>query len=187
MLFKFFFFQAEDGIRDADVTGVQTCALPISPRRWTRIDFDARPDGHGPGRPAVRRDGRSHAPPAAGGGYGMSKLASMDAEQRGSWILLRLHGEIDISNAREIAAAIEAAVPNGTPRIAVDLTHVSYLDSAGVKLLMQLADRLRARRRGLRLIVPAAAPIRAVLELTGLPGLVPLEDHLDEGLDAPER
>src|SRR3989442_1987149 len=28
-LFCFFFFQAEDGIRDADVTGVQTCALPI--------------------------------------------------------------------------------------------------------------------------------------------------------------
>src|SRR5690554_6019358 len=26
---SFFFFQAEDGIRDADVTGVQTCALPI--------------------------------------------------------------------------------------------------------------------------------------------------------------
>src|SRR5437764_7249260 len=29
MLF-FFFFQAEDGIRDTSVTGVQTCALPIS-------------------------------------------------------------------------------------------------------------------------------------------------------------
>src|SRR3712207_8428988 len=27
-----FFFQAEDGIRDIGVTGVQTCALPISPR-----------------------------------------------------------------------------------------------------------------------------------------------------------
>src|SRR5207245_5289429 len=26
--------QAEDGIRDATVTGVQTCALPISPRAW---------------------------------------------------------------------------------------------------------------------------------------------------------
>ena len=26
-----FFFQAEDGIRDYKVTGVQTCALPISP------------------------------------------------------------------------------------------------------------------------------------------------------------
>src|SRR5437762_5473151 len=28
--FFFFFFQAEDGIRDTSVTGVQTCALPIS-------------------------------------------------------------------------------------------------------------------------------------------------------------
>src|SRR3712207_7162941 len=27
---RFFFFQAEDGIRDIGVTGVQTCALPIS-------------------------------------------------------------------------------------------------------------------------------------------------------------
>src|SRR5690554_7585765 len=29
MYYYVFFFQAEDGIRDADVTGVQTCALPI--------------------------------------------------------------------------------------------------------------------------------------------------------------
>src|SRR5690554_7142527 len=32
-LIFFFFFQAEDGIRDADVTGVQTCALPILAER----------------------------------------------------------------------------------------------------------------------------------------------------------
>src|SRR5690348_17567168 len=30
-----FFFQAEDGIRDGRVTGVQTCALPISSVPWT--------------------------------------------------------------------------------------------------------------------------------------------------------
>src|SRR5699024_12043697 len=32
LLSYYFFFQAEDGIRDRNVTGVQTCALPISPR-----------------------------------------------------------------------------------------------------------------------------------------------------------
>src|SRR3712207_9013736 len=32
----FFFFQAEDGIRDIGVTGVQTCALPISAFRHTQ-------------------------------------------------------------------------------------------------------------------------------------------------------
>src|SRR5437870_7028451 len=35
----FFFFQAEDGIRDGHVTGVQTCALPI----WPRADRLASP------------------------------------------------------------------------------------------------------------------------------------------------
>src|SRR5436190_24331972 len=34
--FLFFFFQAEDGIRDHCVTGVQTCALPISARSLIR-------------------------------------------------------------------------------------------------------------------------------------------------------
>src|SRR5206468_8899152 len=34
---SFFFFQAEDGIRDLIVTGVQTCALPISVRELTSL------------------------------------------------------------------------------------------------------------------------------------------------------
>src|SRR6516162_883385 len=37
----FFFFQAEDGIRDYKVTGVQTCALPIS-NGWRHGGCDAR-------------------------------------------------------------------------------------------------------------------------------------------------
>src|SRR3989442_10729093 len=63
MVNSFFFFQAEDGIRDADVTGVQTCALPISfprmhlPREQEKGDdqFEREPcpesrPGHGPGQ-----------------------------------------------------------------------------------------------------------------------------------------
>src|SRR2546430_16309747 len=43
----FFFFQAEDGIRDLTVTGVQTCALPIS----------RRGQGHGTGHAQVQGPG----------------------------------------------------------------------------------------------------------------------------------
>src|SRR6266498_4338134 len=55
-----FFFQAEDGIRDADVTGVQTCALPILPDTLTMAELErllaqpARDDlweRHFPGKP----------------------------------------------------------------------------------------------------------------------------------------
>src|SRR6266568_1525264 len=40
-LFFFFFFQAEDGIRDGTVTGVQTCALPISAHQEKLVRYQA--------------------------------------------------------------------------------------------------------------------------------------------------
>src|SRR5438046_6559742 len=39
VFFSCFFFQAEDGIRDWSVTGVQTCALPIYRDRTLRMNF----------------------------------------------------------------------------------------------------------------------------------------------------
>src|SRR5207248_4507559 len=46
-IFFFFFFQAEDGIRDRTVTGVQTCALPISPRYRPNTTSSSPPNRSG--------------------------------------------------------------------------------------------------------------------------------------------
>src|SRR2546425_9264541 len=54
----FFFFLAEDGIRDKLVTGVQTCALPIWP---SRIRRSARIAGRGSDAPCVGRDDEARA------------------------------------------------------------------------------------------------------------------------------
>src|SRR5690606_41117790 len=57
-----FFFQAEDGIRDFHVTGVQTCALPIyAPIETRPTDIAGDPRGHAVGehRP-VRGVGRAY-------------------------------------------------------------------------------------------------------------------------------
>src|SRR5256885_11401140 len=57
-----FFFQAEDGIRDYKVTGVQTCALPISPgcARSRRLGT-RHPDAGALPRPARRRPAGAEA------------------------------------------------------------------------------------------------------------------------------
>src|SRR6185369_10454867 len=73
-----FFFQAEDGIRDSSVTGVQTCALPISqrPPPAHRAVRHAPPgqrqgaDGRARQRPALQRprlEHRRHRKPAVAG------------------------------------------------------------------------------------------------------------------------
>src|SRR3712207_9327510 len=64
----FFFFQAEDGIRDIGVTGVQTCALPISPLRHR-------------GRTAVPRRRR---PPASRSGPAAGRAAAPRGPRRSS-------------------------------------------------------------------------------------------------------
>src|SRR2546429_2394115 len=52
----FFFFQAEDGIRDVAVTGVQTCALPISRRNRRSSAYDGcQPPGAEGGRTVARK------------------------------------------------------------------------------------------------------------------------------------
>src|SRR6266536_4051472 len=63
----FFFFQAEDGIRDPLVTGVQTCALPISAPRGR----SAAP----PGDPAAGQLGRPGDAGRAGAAAAPSSLA----------------------------------------------------------------------------------------------------------------
>src|SRR5205807_7306031 len=63
--FLFFFFQAEDGIRDYKVTGVQTCALPISAMMRMRGGFTVTPSLRGakrrgnPVRPGLLRFARN--------------------------------------------------------------------------------------------------------------------------------
>src|SRR6266478_6764881 len=57
----FFFFQAEDGIRDLTVTGVQTCALPIAARRDWR-SFPRRSARGDLPAVALRAGSRSTAP-----------------------------------------------------------------------------------------------------------------------------
>jgi anti-anti-sigma factor len=112
----------------------------------------------------------------------MSELARIEVEPHGALQLVRVHGEIDISNARDLAEAIEHAVSNGSRGIVLDLSHTRYLDSAAVELLFRLAARLEARRLELKVVVPADSPIRAVLELTGLPRAVPLQERLEDAL-----
>src|SRR5256886_6873666 len=72
--FFFFFFQAEDGIRDLTVTGVQTCALPIS--------AFAHPEG-----PALDRLSRN-GPPQWPGAHPRSR-GPRRAQRRRSWVSCR--------------------------------------------------------------------------------------------------
>jgi anti-anti-sigma factor len=112
----------------------------------------------------------------------VSDLARVEGEQRGTICLVRVHGEIDLSNAHEVSSEIGDAMGQEARRLVVDLSDITYLDSAGVALLLRLAERLRSRRRQLHLVVPRGSPVRRVLDFTGRPRVIPLEARLEDAL-----
>src|SRR2546430_9322258 len=83
-----FFFQAEDGIRDLTVTGVQTCALPISFHRAARGAMERRTGPRHRDR-RRRRSDRSHLPGIPGT---WPDLAASGAELRDARSLRRACG-----------------------------------------------------------------------------------------------
>src|SRR5438309_6334654 len=78
----FFFFQAEDGIRDGTVTGVQTCALPISAScdPYTRSCRTYLKSSIGPDTPG--RFPRGAASPPATAAHGSAAVARRSEERR---------------------------------------------------------------------------------------------------------
>jgi anti-anti-sigma factor len=98
-------------------------------------------------------------------------------------IVARLTGEIDLSNASEVGETLSAAVPNTALGLVIDLTATSYLDSSGVHLLFDLAERLQRRQQRLRVVVPEGGPIRRVLRIVELDDTVPVLASVDEAVE----
>lgn len=93
-----------------------------------------------------------------------------------------VQGEIDIVNASQVGGQLFDAAPNDAPGVVVDLSSVTYLDSRGLHLLFELAERLRIRDQRLQIVVPPGALIRRVLLLTHLDSVVPMSASVQEAV-----
>jgi anti-anti-sigma factor len=114
----------------------------------------------------------------------MKPLAELTFDQQGAAVVARLVGEVDLSNVDEIRAQLVDAVTHDTETLILDLTPTQYLDSTGVRLLFELAERLQGRRQELRLVVDDDALVRRVVVLTQLDQRVPLDPSVDAALAA---
>ena len=112
----------------------------------------------------------------------MSGLASVRTERDGDLVIATIAGEVDPSNARDLGRDLTAAVPNDAMAVVLDLSDVTYLDSSGVQMVFELAERLDGRQQRLAVVVPAGAPARKVLDIVSIDATAPLADTRDEAV-----
>lgn len=93
----------------------------------------------------------------------MSRLIALDLS--GPVPVARVNGEIDLANAPQARHDL-LAMASDAEAFVVDLSEVPYLDSAGVRVLFQLARELRQRDRPLLVTLPVGSPLRRILKVT---------------------
>jgi anti-anti-sigma factor len=113
----------------------------------------------------------------------VNDLASVDFQQEGDVLYAVVTGEVDPSNARDLGRRLTAAVPNNAMAVVLDLSGVDYLDSSGVQLLFELAERLEARQQRLAVTLAHDAPARRVLEIVALDDTAPVTASRGEALE----
>lgn len=84
--------------------------------------------------------------------------------------VIRLAGEIDTSNVDAVSAQIDRVLPEAHEPVVFDLADLGYMDSAGLAMLLRVAERVPGIR-----IRNASALIRQIIEVTGLTPVLPLE------------
>ncbi len=110
------------------------------------------------------------------------QIADVEFESRDRAVVARVSGEVDLSNADSLGAALLDAMPNDERRLIVDLSAVAYLDSAGIRLIYQLRERLQSRGQRLRLVIPAESASHDALRLAGLAEHVEMAETLEEAI-----
>jgi anti-anti-sigma factor len=79
--------------------------------------------------------------------------------------VIELSGDVDVTEAPRLRERLQEAVRNSDAALVVDLSEVTYIDSAGVNVLFELAEGLRERQIGLALVVREGGLVERVLAL----------------------
>jgi anti-sigma B factor antagonist len=104
-------------------------------------------------------------------------------EEHGKRPVIALDGELDLATAPQLAGVALALVESGAPDLIMDAEKLTFCDSSGLTVFVQVANSLQAT--GGRLAIAGPSPIvRRVLELSGLIESIVVVDSVPAALTA---
>jgi anti-anti-sigma factor len=98
--------------------------------------------------------------------------------------VVTLTGEVDIVQASPLRERLLGAVRNEDLGLVVDLSGASYIDSVGVSLLFELAERLTERQLRLAVVLPDSGLVGRVLGIVNMESVAELYSSVDDAIVA---
>jgi anti-anti-sigma factor len=114
----------------------------------------------------------------------MTEPPRTDVSYHDSVGVVRLAGEVDIVQAYELRERLMGAVRNEDLGLVVDLAGATYIDSVGVSLLFELAERLSQRQLRLAVVLPDSGLVKRVIKIVNLNSVAEIHPSVGDALTA---
>lgn len=92
--------------------------------------------------------------------------------------MIKLIGKLDIIGVGQIETKFAGYCGGEKARVVVDLSEVDFLASIGIRLLTLIAKSI-ASRGGRMVLLNPTADVQHVLEVTGIPAIIPVYSYLE--------
>jgi anti-anti-sigma factor len=99
-------------------------------------------------------------------------------ETEGETLTLSIEGELDLGSIPVLVQHIDAQIGDGSEKaLTLDLSDVTFMDSSGLRMLIELNERAHTDAWRLSLIAPRHESANLVLRMTGADSALPFEDQ----------
>ena len=109
------------------------------------------------------------------------KEVDIQSEQHRQTVVISLTGSFDAMTADQVRSTIGRQFDEGQQQVVLDMSHVDFMSSSGVRVLLEMLKTSRGRGGDLRLA--AAQPgVQGVLEISGLVRVIKIYASLEEAV-----
>ena len=106
---------------------------------------------------------------------------AVTSERQGRTLVLAANGRVDSSNAAEFQEDITGAIEEDDPSVLLDLGGLSYISSAGLRVILLVAKTLNAKDAKFAVCSPSD-PIREIFEISGFSQIIPMHPSQHEAI-----
>ena len=104
---------------------------------------------------------------------------NVNTERQDDILIVLVDGRVDSSNALDLERELKSVIDANDQAVILDLEHLSYISSAGLRTIVLTGKSLWARKASFVMCSPSAA-IRKVFDLSGINQIIPLCASRDE-------
>lgn len=112
-----------------------------------------------------------------------TKNLTIHGEQKAGTLVAKTEGRVDGANAREFQDALETLLNDGVTVMVLDLENLSYISSAGLRVLLLVSKQLQSRAAKFG-VCSLSGPISEVFQISGFDRIIPTHATQADALSA---